>query len=142
MSIHIVLFLFTKIIPMSCHQHFAHSAWKLLPKKLFRKIIPRCNLHIGIISDGGGHENDYRLVLKFCWKSTLGTLRTQSLQIDTNCFSNFLGTQHQAPDKVHSLVVIFLAKTELALFKNQVATDWFIFFLALQNGSAQPLQKN
>ena len=78
MSIHIVLFLFTKIIPMSCHQHFAHSAWKLLPKKLFRKIIPRCNLHIGIISDGGGHENDYRLVLKFCWKSTLGTLRTQS----------------------------------------------------------------
>jgi hypothetical protein len=67
---------------------------------------------------------------------------TKSLQIDTNCFSNFLGTQHQAPDKVHSLVVIFVAKTELALFKNQVATDWFIFFLALQNGSAQPLQKN
>ena len=78
MSIHIVLFFKTKIIPMFCHQHFALSAWKLFPRKLFRKIIPRCNLHIGIISNGGGHENDYRLVLKFCWKSTLGTLRTQS----------------------------------------------------------------
>ena len=55
MSIHIVLFLLTKIIPMSCHQHFAHSAWKLFPRKLFRKIIPRCNLHIGIISDSRGH---------------------------------------------------------------------------------------
>ena len=55
MSIHIVLSLLTKIIPMSCHLHFAHSAWKLFPRKLFWKIIPRCNLHIGLISDGRGH---------------------------------------------------------------------------------------
>ena len=51
MSIHIVLFLLTKIILMPCHLHFAHSDWKLFPRKLFWKIIPRSNLHIGIISD-------------------------------------------------------------------------------------------
>ena len=56
MSIHIVLFLLTKIILMSCHLHFAHSDWKLFPRKLFWKIIPRSNLHIGIISDGRGHN--------------------------------------------------------------------------------------
>ena len=37
----------------------------------------------------------------------------------------------------------FSAKTEWALFKNQVTTDWFmIFFWALQNGCTQPFQKN
>ena len=51
-------------------------------------------------------ENDYRLVLKLYWKSALLTNEnTKSLQIG---FSVFFGTQHQAPDKVYSLVYNFL----------------------------------
>ena len=49
MSIHNVLVLLTKIILMSCYVHFE------FPRKLFWKIIPRFNLHIGIISDCRGH---------------------------------------------------------------------------------------
>ena len=46
------------------------------------------------------HQNDYRLVLKISWKSTFGTLRTQS-------HYKLIGTQHQATDKVYSLVYNF-----------------------------------
>ena len=53
-------------------------------------------------------ENDYRLVLKLYWKSALLTNEnTKSLQIG---FSVFFGTQHQAPDKVYSLVYNFLGQ--------------------------------